>query len=304
MRGPAWNGRFLKVFPLLLIALLSAGCLQLDLQIEMEDDGGATLTERIWLSRALLELNSDLQHHLLRESALERMKIMGKGMTLVNHKVNKLGDGSAESLAVFHIPVIEDLRLPNPFLQDGRPAPMVRFEFRPIYSSPSRPGEVGNVSVRLVPTESPADSNVGSESTAPQAASPRELEVFRKLQPVFADLMRDFAVRVTLIVPNQPTKSGRPAGPLRIRLLSFTGADLDRNGAPFLENEEAMLALLQLRLNDPSILTHTAQFPRNERVPVHRGSNPYGSTHFQIRPTRSLFQKYFAGRSRSEGGDQ
>lgn len=181
----------------------------------MEDDGGAVLTERIWLSRMLLELSLGLRQHLLRESAFERVESIANGMILVSHNENLHDGGSVESLTLFQISSIEDLRLPN-----------------------------------------------------------------------------------------QPTRSGRPSGPMTIRLLSFTGADLDRRGEPFVENEEAMLALLQFRLNESSILRHTAQFPRNERVPVHRGRNPYGSRHFQIRATQSLFQKYFAGRPMAHGGNQ
>jgi hypothetical protein len=308
---------------LLAIGSLAAGCLQVDLGIELHDDGAATLTERLRLSAALLDLAPGMARHLKREAAAERMQRMGQGMTLESHAEGRIADGSLESVAVFRIAAVDDLRLANPFVQDRKPAPMMRLEFKPIYHNPSQPRTVGNVIVRLVPAEPraqppdgaaeadaetpalPPESAEESAAAAPAAPeTPLELQGYRHLQSLFADVMKDFAVKVSLTAPNQPTGGGRPAGATTIRLLSFTGADLDRQAVPFLENEEAMLALLQFKLSDPAILTHTVEFPRYRQVPVHRGRRPYASTQFQILPTRQLFQKYFAGRPKAEGGDR
>ncbi|MFW6151757.1 MAG: hypothetical protein ACOC6C_02160, partial [Verrucomicrobiota bacterium] len=111
------------------------GCLQLELAIDMHDDGSAEMTERLRFSKALLDLDdgSDLARYLGRAGAQARMKSMGEGLALKSHEEKKYPDGSRESLVVYNIGDIEDLRLPNPFVQQRPPAPMIRFRFIPVY---------------------------------------------------------------------------------------------------------------------------------------------------------------------------
>lgn len=284
----------------------------MNLTIMMHDDGGATVTERLRVTEALRQLDRGMPagkgilRHLKREAVLERMKMMGNGMTLASHKDVDLPDGSRESVAVYRIPDIEALRLPNPFVQNHPPAPMMRMGFRPCYKS-HRSGEVGTITVRFdrVKSEPKTPAKGEEKDGAIPAGSPLDLQLYRDLRPVFADLASEFQVKVSLIVPNQPASRRRPAGDRTITLLRFSDKDTDRYAEPFLRNEEAMLALLQFKVNDPAITRHTGELGRNHQVPVHRGRRvPYHSDSFRIRPTRHLFKKYYAGRPKSEGGDR
>ncbi len=295
---------------MLALMLAAAGCLQLELTVEMhEKDAGATVTERIRFSQALQRLDEggggkiDLASYLGRQGALNRMKRMGKGVELVNHAENKLTDGSRESVSVYRIPDIEDLRLPNPFVQNNRPAPLMRFNFGPVYERRSGGDRVGTIGLNWRVAEGQSGPKAEEEEDwLPE--SPLDFQVFRDLQPVFADMMSDFEVKVVVIVPGQPAERGRPAGNRTLTLLHFNDRHTDRHAEPLIRNEEAMLSMLQLKLGDAPITEHTRNFPRYEQVPVHRGRSNYGSTGFVIWPTRHLFRKYFAGRPKSQGGDQ
>ncbi len=289
----------------------ATGCLQLELAIEMhEEDGGATLTKRARFSETLLNLekgrdgNVELARHLEREAAQARMAHMGEGVVLKSHTVEKLDGGSRESVAVYRIPDIEDLRLPSPFVQNSSPAPLprLRFHFSPVYERRSGRDVVGSIGLSWREVESESGSQDEAAASFPE--TPLDFQEYRDLMPVFADMMSDFEVKVVLTVPGQPATHGRSEGDRRITLLHFQHGHTDRHAEPLISNEEAMLALLQLKLDDAAITEHTRHFPRYEGVPVHRGRSNYGSTHFRIWPTRHLFQKYFAGRPKSQGGDQ
>lgn len=294
---------------LILAAALTTGCLQIELTIEMNDqDAGATLTERVRLSRTLLELDRAMEpartltRHLAREAAQERMNSMGEGMTLDSHRERTLDDGSRECVTVYRIPDIEDLRLPNPLLQNGRPAPMMRFRFSPRY----KPHYIGDVDIGLTSAETGPGKPAAAEPALP-AATPLDAQLYRDLQPVFAELMRDFEIRITLILPHAP-KAGHVrdirTGNRHVTLLALNAEDMDRHGERFLANEEAMLALLQFKFGDPAIVSHTDQFVNNALVPVNRGRSLYGSGGFRFRPTTHLYRKFFAGRPKAEGGDR
>ncbi len=304
-----WKRTLVRLSALLAVAAAATGCLQLELAIEMHDkDGGATLTERIRFSQMLLNLEEgmggevELARHLGREAAMERMEKMGAGIALESHAETALPDGSRESVAVYRIPDIEALRLPNPFLEDHPPGPVHRLKLEPTYRS-RRSAEIGTVRVRMVRAESTESLDVNDADAIP-ADTPLDLQRYRDLQPVFAHLMKDFEVTIALTVPNQPGGRRRREGDRTIALLHFNDRHMDQRSEPFLQNEEAMLSLLQFKMSDADITDHTKDFWRNPQLPVHRGRSHYGSTHFRIEPTRHLFKKYFAGRPRSEGGDQ
>lgn len=286
-----------------------AGCLQVDVNVTLQHDGGATVTERLHVSRALLELDQAVGGpgagaHLERAAAQQRMKSMGKGVVLTSHETVAREDGSRESVTVYNIPDVEDLRLPNPFLQDGNPAPMVRFHFSPTYSRPPRHWSLPVLSVRLRPAEDTPRPPEG-ESVLPPSATPLDRQAYRDLQPIFADLLQDFRIRVTLTVPDQPRVGTSPAGERTMTLLDINDRQTDRHAELFFENEEIMLALLQYRVNDEAVTGHTRHFPGNPQLPVLRGTSlPYHSSTLSIRPTKHQYRKYYAGRPKSEGGDR
>ncbi len=297
----------LKKSVVLLSAMLAmvamTGCLQLELAIDMHDDGSATMTERLRFSKALLDLDdgSGLTRYLGRAGAQARMKDMGKGLTLKSHDEKKYPDGSRERVTVYNIGDIEDLRLPNPFVQRRPPAPMVRLRFNPVYKRVHSYQHVGDIHIHLVGAESKDGKEI--ENPVP-VETPLDMQLYRDLHPIFADMMKDFEVKATLTVPNQPGAKGRKAGDRTIRLLHFNDKHKDRYSEPFLQNEEAMLSVLQFKMGDETITRHTGNFPRNSQLPVHRGRSPWASTRFIIRPTSHLYEKFYAGRPKSEGGDK
>lgn len=295
-----------ELFIMAAVLMTATGCLQLDLAVKMHNkDGGATVTERLRFSKALLDLDhgSGLTRHISRAGAQSRMKNMGKGVTLKSHVEDRLPDGSRESVAVYRIPHIEDLRLPNPFLQNSRPGPACKINIRPTYSS-NRRWQIGTLTIGMSRVGADKDSDFESSEASP-AETPLDLQLYRDLSPIIANMMKDFEVKMTLTVPDQPGGRGRQSGDQTITLLHFNDKHMDRYAEPFLQNEEAMLAMLQFKNRDDDILEHTKNFPRNRQVPVYRGRRaPYHSDGFRIHPTDYLFQKYFAGRPKSEGGDK
>ncbi len=284
---------------MVLAALCGAtGCLQLDMDIELhKKDAGATVTERLRISRTLLDLAQgrpggvdQAVRHLNREAALSRMAHMGEGMTLQRHEIVELEDGSRESVAVYRIPDVENMRMLNPILQMHAPVPMARIVFTPYRSGPY----AGQIRITLQPAEDvPQPENPEAWNSSPDL-DPRDMQVYRDLQPIYADLMKDFQVRTTVTIPDQPRARGRPAGARTVDLLSFHGRHLDGSARRFIENQEAMAALLRFDLNHASILDHTRDFENNPQLPVHRGRVPWASYLIRIHPTPYLREKHFS----------
>jgi hypothetical protein len=289
-----------------------AGCLHVEVSVQMHENGGATITERVRFTRRLLELDADtptkqkLARLLDRDAVERRASHMGKGIKIASHKVSELQDGSLESRAVYTIPEIENLRLINPFVHDAAPGRVMRIHFSPIYKRVHSYHKVGELMMYLVPAERPKRRR-GDDEEPPPPPTPAELQTLRDLQPVFADLMQglEFKLRLTA---TKPISSGairhRKSASKTINLISFTASDLDAHGRKFIENEELMLSILLLRFDAPNLVQHSSGFPNNLTVPVLRGRRPYASTRFRIKPTRALFKKYYHGRPKSQGGDQ
>lgn len=287
-----------RAFALGATGLLCVGCLQLELTIALHDDGpGATVTERLCVTRELLELDraapaaGKVARWLTRESALERMQGMGKGVSLVEHRQTKKPDGSLESVSVFRIPNLEDLRITNPLLHESPPSRSVRFILSPVKNP--KDWRHGTVGVNVAE----ADGKRGQE-TGKHGDAPLDLQAYRDLEPVFAHLMKGLRVTVRLVTP-RPVASGPVRGAGKgaktVTLFSISDDDLDAAGNAFIRNEEAMLSILQLDLFADSILAHTRGFPVNPRLPVlrHHSHGLYHPHHFWIEPTRYMEKEYF-----------
>src|SRR6185437_5777116 len=97
--------QILHILMLCACTLLLAGCLQLDVRITINEDGSATITERIRFTRQLMDLAGDRKPELLKllskENALERMKRMGDTVTLVSHEIHDAEGASKEAIIVF-----------------------------------------------------------------------------------------------------------------------------------------------------------------------------------------------------------
>src|SRR5580693_9482021 len=96
-----------------------AGCLQLDIRITVNEDGSATITERIRFTRQLMDLAGDRKPELMKllskEVALERMKRMGDGVVLVSHEVHDTEGASREAVIVYKVPDLNKLVYVSPW---------------------------------------------------------------------------------------------------------------------------------------------------------------------------------------------
>ncbi len=299
----------LRRFGIMLLPVLSgllvAGCLQVEVTIDMNHDGSATITERVHLSRELLELDRRLDRDPKAEDLVGRAQIdrraeqMGEGIEVRSHEVERGEDGSIEARTVYRIPDVEDLRLVNPYLAHGRVGRVMRIRFRPMYERGSGWHRVGHLSMSLVTAEEAPPLPEDLEEAAPAASTPAEIQTLRDLRPVFADLLSESEVTIRVTYPDDSEHDG--VG--RIVLFSFKGDDLDAHGRHFLENEEVMLRILQLDFEAGIIRDHIHGGRRRPTGPTFRG-RWYASGRFVIPPTEHLFEKYFKGRPKSQGGDQ
>jgi hypothetical protein len=223
----------------------------------------------------------ELLGNLEREAALERMKEMGKGVTLVSHEKKALPDGGVQSLVVCRIPNITDLRVSNPFVHEWPAGKLARIQYGQIRSRDLTWVKVNPLSRRI---QYP-------RGMVRKAATPLERQILRELRPVVADMLSDFTASLKLKVPTR-LRGGQVrnlnAGPRTTTLFSLSGKDLDRHGLGFFENEEILLALLRMDFNAHAIINHTRAFPHNSRTPVLRSRG----ASFSIMPTTYQTRQY------------
>ncbi|MCG3181511.1 MAG: hypothetical protein BIFFINMI_03907 [Phycisphaerae bacterium] len=278
-----------------------AGCLQIDVNIMLDPDGGATVTEKVRFSRRLLDLdvpdNAALQVAPLLEKPafLERMKHMGKGITLVSHKVEDVEKGARQATAVYHIPDLRDLRYVSPFLATGNytERSSISFDLFPVVEDTWYGRHAGQmaVAVKLSGKEQRNDSK-----DAPPPPSPQEQQILRDLAPVFRDMMTDFKIKLTfetyapLRFRQYYSYRGMRAGTHRFDLIDFSDENLDQFGYGFLDNEEVMLELLQGKLAGPNVVANVKEHGTNSTLPVF---HPGGVPEIYFRPSRQLFDRDF-----------
>ncbi|MCX7803964.1 MAG: hypothetical protein N3A38_02130 [Planctomycetota bacterium] len=274
-------------------AAMCCGCMQIEIRVTLHDrDGGATVTERLTVSRELLDLDRRspadalISRHLTREAALERLKQMGKGIELVEHRATDKPDGSRESLAVYRIPVVEDLRIINPLMGGCPPDAHLRFEFQPNKKTKDWEREIVTVVPKLI-----------KETRGPEAGvadTPLDIQAYRDLIPIFADMMKDLKVAVIFETPTSASGAVRGSGreTKAVELLSFSGRDLDAGSRLFLENEEIAISLLRGMPHADNIVEHTRTFAHNPKVPVLRYGRWFDAG-FWIVPTEHMREKYF-----------
>jgi len=264
----------LRTMLALALAWAANGCFQLEYDIVLRDgDDGATITERFGLTRELLELETGapaeqkLERHLTREAVLERMKVMGAGIVLKEHKRIENPDGSLESRAVFEIPDVTALRLPNPLVGNSRPVPSMKLTFSPYQERMWGDGR-------------------GNAPAAPPGATPFDVQYYRELAPAYADMMRGLSVAVRLTVPTD-AQGGKEVHPIFV----LSDRNTDRGGAPFLQNEEAMVAMLRVDPFSGAIYGHANAFGTDPNVPVLR-HRLHAVNQIVIRPTTRMSEKW------------
>ncbi len=297
---------------LALAALLAApacGCMQLETRIRLNPDMTATVTERLRLSRRLLDLagekRGELMELLSKESALRRMKRMGEGVSLVSHRVREAEGASQESLTVFKVAALDGFRYVSPWpgYADFPENNTIGCKVEPILRNGDpyneKPGDMA-VSFRL--PKRPPRVPKADELKPPKGFTPLKAQVYRELGPVFRDMLDGFKVRLTFEsyapVLSRLGVRGKRAGVTEVDLISFSDRDLDRWGGRFLENEELMLDLVRWDLASADIESHTAGFTSNLTLPVYLRRGGSG-TKICFRPSRPFFDKYLAGKTLS-----
>lgn len=281
------------------------GCLQLETLIQLHEDGSATITERIRLSRRLLdaELGHTAGQNVLdcisREAASERSKLMGKGVTLVSHTVRDVEGAAKEAVAVFRISDVSDFRYVSPYLAtpDYTNHTVLACQMFPVYESTWYGRRAGEMAVVFKPATSARRADQ-STSGSP-APTPLDQQVHRDLRAVFADMLSDFHVRITfesyapLRFRQYYTYRGMGARTRRFDLIDFSDKDLEKYGYPFLLNEEIMLELLSGQFDGQNIRDHVAEHGSNITLPVY---HPRETPEIYFKPSRQLFDRYFVGK--------
>ncbi len=308
------TGRILRGLLLSLCCIGLAGCLQLDLKITINEDSSATITERICFSRQLIDLAGDRKEELLKllskETALERMKRMGEGVTLVSHEVRDAAGGSREAILVYKVGDINQLQYVSPWFAypDFADNSMVKFKMEPLYKShPYTGGRAGEMCVSLNHLKTPVEETRPPENAPPPPGpTPLANQIYRDLAPLFRDMLKDVQIRVTLESYAPIEASGLPlrnrrAQPTSIDLINFSDKDMDSIGGAVLSNEEVMLDLAHMRFSSPTIAALVKDSENNQTLPAFTplGSRFMwftGSHTVSFKPSRALFDKYFAGK--------
>lgn len=283
-----------------------AGCLQVETRIRLHPDGSATIIESVRFSKRLLDLSAnagkdlDLPSLLTRDAVLERMKHMGKGITLGGHKLLKREDGSQESLSVFEIPDVREFRYASPCLRSGGYAYQTRMRvdmFAVTQDSwASRPGGIG---LRFTPEGNgripPKPQPVAKNAPPPLEPSPLDLQLTRDLQPIARDLLDGFKARLVFECYAPISYHGRYRDYREdIRAFDILRFDankqMDAYDYGFTQNEEIMLDVLRGQFNSGLIDRHLAGWEDNDTLP-----RVFGPTNVYFAPSRELYDRHVKG---------
>jgi len=290
------------------VALLSSGCLHLDIAIQLHDtDGGGTITERIMVTRALRDLCARggnpnlLATYLTKDAAEERAKRFGKGTVVTTHAARTLSGGELESVTVYTIPNFNDLLITTPYLK-GSPASQhyirVGADTTPKHKDGRRNMNFGYCYMNIRSGfEAAKEAHVPPAATLP-LPTPLDRQIYRDLRPVIADLLEDLHIRMTVEVPTRfigGAIRGIQNGPKKATLFEWSGSH-HAGGVPLLENEEIMIEILRQGLDSPLIEENICrQFLGNSRVPVLRAGSYRDSASFKFLPTKHIVNTSFGG---------
>jgi len=299
---------FRRLVPVLALAALTTGCLQIETRIKLHENGSATITERVLFTRRLLDLSTkggaakDIQSLLGKKTVLARMKQMGKGIRLVSHQVRDAEKGARESVAVFTIPDIRDFKYVSPYLAKYNypKHTVLACSLKPCYESTWYGRVAGQMIISFHPASGERPPRRPKDWKPPKPPSPRDHQVLRDLRPVFQDLLTDFKLKLTFesYAPIRFRQyyrfRGMRAATHEYDLIDFSDTDMDQYGYQFLGNEEIMLELLRLRMAGANVAGCVKGHAGNLTVPVY---HPGGIPEFYFRPSRKFFDTYFQGKT-------
>jgi len=299
-------------FIAVLTVLLNSGCFQIDTTVKYNDDGSATITERLNFSRRLLDMAKaegpqlQLTALLQRAAALTRMKSMGTGVSLISHKIQDGKKGSKESISVFKITDLNNFIYASPWLayRDYADNNAIKWHVKPMYKSrPYGQGSAGCISIEFGHVKSRPKGRARKQPDPP--IKPIDAQVYRELGPVFRDALEGFQVKLTFQsyapVHYKYNSRGQRSRSKSVDILNITDKDLDRYGYNFFENEEIMLDVIRWELGSSDVVSHVKNYSGNTTLPVF---TPLGSSHMwwsgggnlHFRPSRPLFNKFFKGK--------
>jgi hypothetical protein len=299
---------------LLILALaLAGGCVQVETHVLYHEDGAATITERLNLSKRVLDMASGdksashVSEFLTKPAALRRMRHMGDGISLVRHEVRDGEKGSRESVTVFRIPDLNNFCYVSPWFAyaDYPWKNAVKWNIVPMYKSrPYHQGSAGCISVELQRIKL-KETPEGEAIRKPDADTPLDQQVYREIGPVFRDVLRDLQLKLTFEaycpVYYKLNSRGQRARAKSVDILNVSDKQLDKYGYNFFENEEIMLDLVRYELGSADIADHVKGYGANLTLPVF---TPLGSEHMwwtggqniHFRPSKPLFDRFFAGK--------
>lgn len=307
----------MKTTSILLAAqtLCLTGCFELETTIKMRRDGGATVTERVRFSQRLLDFGVNqsgkmtIADLLAKQAVLDRMKHMGKGIQLKSHEIKDAENGAKESVAVFEIDDISELRYASPFLAylDYAENNIVKIHMEPVYAGSWQGWRAGDIAVWLRPLSPPKRDTPPKEGDPPRTGpSPLELQEIRRVQPIFKDMMDGLKVKLTF-ESYAPLRHvgfgyrGRRSGDDHCDLIDFSSDDFDKYGINILDNEEVLLELLRGDTGGKNICETVVGFANNRTVPVFLS---FGSSNGRYTssdricfpPSQELFDRHFEGK--------
>ncbi len=300
--------------------LFLSGCMQLDTLVKLNEDGSATITERLRFSRRLLDLSGkegtekDIASLLKKESAEERAKQLGKGAALISHEIKDVEGGARESIAVYKIDDLNELHYVSPFAayKDYAQNNSAKFHLYPITETSWVGSDAGDIAVALRPLNAPKSTQKPKEGEPlPPGPTPLDSQILRDLQPMLRDMLKDFKVRLTFesyapIRYSQIGLRGKGAGSSSVDFLNFSDKDLDRFGGNFLENEELMLDLSRADFGSKEIADHVRDWQHNLTLPVFQNWGSMFATYrtgdaVYFKPSQEIFKKYFEGKTLNFG---
>ncbi len=297
------------------LAIFCSGCMQVETLVKLNEDGSATVTERLRFSARLLDMaqskagKTGVAQYLEKSYAQQRAPRFGKGAVLIDHKVVDAEGGARDAISVFKVPDINDFQYSNPFLATGAYANrgIIKCNVAPLYASDWTGAVAGQLSAsfHLVGSAPKAAANQKPPPAAPKPLTPKQEQTYRQLQPVFQDICKGFMLKLTF----------EAYSPIRFRryyryrgasvhthqydLINFDDADLDSLGGVFLGNEEIMLELLHGKLSGENVVQTVAAHAGNATLPIF---HPKGISNIWFSPSRHHFDQFFKGKSLSSGG--
>jgi len=306
------QGHLLRIVAALSTLFLACGCLQLETRIKLNPDGSATVTERFRILRSLRELEKGagidegltFEGLLGRERVLERMKQMGKGVSLVSHEVRDAEAGSREAISVFRVESLTDLTYASPFLMLGERVGKMRINIHPMYGDNwSQVAGILFLQFRHIEKKQAEKKTEALALLTRIRESPLARQEYRDVAPIFRDLLKGFKVRIVFENYGEILGNGghavhlfRYARPKEMNIIdySYGGETGGRTGTHVLDNEENVVDLVKLLLQNPG---ENARGTRKGAFLGRHTGRDYANA--VIRPSPHYFDRYFKGKTLS-----